>query len=274
LDNNHYISGKNFRLDLLKYLGLLGRKKQFLCYNPATAKRRSPASFREKILKFDKFINPITVVYMGDSITEGQYVDYQYRWTELVSRSLRDEFSDVISSDAIYFFNRGISNETTRQGLERFPRDVQVLKPTIITLQFGLNDCNCWDTDKGLPRVSERAYEANLVEMIARARVFGAEKIILSTNHPTLRHSVLASGTTLEDRRKEYNNIVRQVAAEEEVTLCDMESVFEGIRDLSLSEMLLPEPDVLHLSIEGHKTYAAAIFEKLKKAIDLIVSEK
>ena len=74
MDNNHYISGKNFRLDFLKYLGLLGRKKQFLCYNPATAKRRFSASFREKILKFDKFINPITVVYMRP-ITEGQYVD-------------------------------------------------------------------------------------------------------------------------------------------------------------------------------------------------------
>ena len=228
----------------------------------------------EKILKFDKFINPITVVYMGDSITEGQYVDYQYRWTELVSRSLRDEFSDVISSDAIYFFNRGISNETTRQGLERFPRDVQVLKPTIITLQFGLNDCNCWDTDKGLPRVSERAYEANLVEMIARARVFGAEKIILSTNHPTLRHRVLASGTTLEDRRKEYNNIVRQVAAEEEVTLCDMESVFEALETYLYPRCFYLNQMFCISGIEGHKTYAAAIFEKLKKAIDLIVSEK
>ena len=66
-----------------------------------------------------------------------------------------------------------------------------------MTLQFGLNASNCWDTDRGLPRVSEAAYEANLVEMIARARKFGARHIVLSTNHPTLRHRPLASGQTL-----------------------------------------------------------------------------
>ena len=90
--------------------------------------------------------------------------------------------------------NRGVSGETTRQGLERFPNDLQQYRPDIVTLQFGLNDCNCWVSDGGLPRVSEAAYRANLREMIERARRFGARHIIMSTNHPTLRHKVLLSG--------------------------------------------------------------------------------
>ncbi len=212
---------------------------------------------------------------MGDSITEGQYIHHSLRWTERVSCRIRSLVSMDIDTDSLHFFNRGISGETTRQGLERFPRDVQVLGPDVMTLQFGLNDCNCWDSDLGLPRVSEAAYHANLIEMIDRARRSGAKHILLSTNHPTLRFRPLASKQTLEDRRIIYNQIVREVATTTRVTLCDIEEAFSGLDHRQLSEMLLPEPDVLHLSEKGHKRYADAILEPLSKAIQqLIRSER
>ena len=40
-----------------------------------------------------------------------------------------------------------------------------------------------------MPRVSEAAFIANLIEMIERGRVFGAREIILATNHRTLRRT-------------------------------------------------------------------------------------
>src|SRR4051794_36167996 len=119
----------------------------------------------------------VTIVFMGDSITFGQYVDHELRWTSLVGNELiADHLSTPIN---FHILNRGVSGETTRQGLERFPADVQQHRPDIMTLQFGLNDCNCWVTDAGLPRVSEAAYRANLIEMIERAGRFGAGRIIL-----------------------------------------------------------------------------------------------
>ncbi len=180
----------------------------------------------------------------------------------------------MIDSDQLHFFNRGISGETTRQGLERFPRDVQVLEPNVMTLQFGLNDCNCWDTDRGLPRVSEAAYRANLLEMIARARAFGASHIILSTNHPTLRYRKLIDGKTLEERRIKYNEIVRDVAKEAKVILCDIEKAFEDVDRDQLRAMLLPEPDVLHLSQLGHERYASAVFLNIADAVREVIMEK
>src|ERR1700726_3106133 len=111
---------------------------------------------------------------MGDSITFGQYIDPALRWTSLVERRLHE----VLPPDLeIRAFNRGISGETTRMGLERFPPDIQDLEPAVLTIQFGLNDCNCWQSDRGLPRVSEGAFKANLIEMIERARAFGADDI-------------------------------------------------------------------------------------------------
>src|SRR5215471_3369660 len=104
----------------------------------------------------------VTLVHMGDSITFGQHLDPTYRWTTLVY----DWLDKIYRSTSVHIrsLNRGISGETTRMGLERFPQDVQNMLPDVMTLQFGLNDCNCWVTDKGLPRVSPTAFRANLVE--------------------------------------------------------------------------------------------------------------
>jgi len=212
----------------------------------------------------------VTIVFMGDSITFGQYVDPELRWTSLVGNPLIANHLNTPVN--FHILNRGISGETTRQGLERFPADVQQHRPDIMTLQFGLNDCNCWVTDAGLPRVSEAAYRANLIEMIERARRFGAGRIILSTNHPTLRHKMLLSGDSLETRRRRYNDHVREVASLTGVELCDVEEGFAHLDSRELAEMLLPYPDLLHLSVEGHRLYADCIRSHVERAVTDLLS--
>lgn len=214
----------------------------------------------------------VTVVYMGDSITEGQYVQTELRWTDLVSNSLQRKFLSTPIN--LMLLNRGISGETTRQGLERFASSVQTNQPDIMTLQFGLNDCNCWVSDRGLPRVSLPAYRENLKEMIDRARMFGAREIILSTNHPTLRRKVLLSGESLEDARCRYNDVVRKIADETKVTLCDIDAAFGALADDDLDVLLLPYPDHLHLSVKGHLKYAGIIQPFIERSIDRILEEK
>lgn len=213
----------------------------------------------------------LTVVHMGDSITFGQYLDPARRWTALIEEHLHDLFGDDVEVRA---FNRGISGETTRMGLERFPRDVQELRPDVMTLQFGLNDCNCWETDAGLPRVSEAAFHANLVEMIERARRFGARAIVLSTNHRTLRRDVLPGGDVYETRNERYSEIVRDVARETGVDLCDIRAVFDPFDDEELARMLLPSPDLLHLSEEGNRVYAEAIWPHVERAAMTAIEEE
>ena len=208
----------------------------------------------------------MTLVFMGDSITAGQYVVPASRWTDLVAARVRRTL-EANAESPYYFYNRGISGETTRQGLERFARDVQEARPDVMTLQFGLNDCNCWDTDRGLPRVSEPAYRANLVEMIDRARHFGVKQIILSTNHRTLRRKKLANNRTLEENRIRYNETVREVAARTGAELCDIDKGFDRFSDEQLRELLLPEPDLLHLSPKGHDHYADLVFPQVMEAV-------
>ena len=210
----------------------------------------------------------VVVVFMGDSITAGQYVDPSVRWTTLVGDAIVREYLPTPVN--FNMLTRGVSGETTRQGLERFPNDVQQYRPDIVTLQFGLNDCNCWVSDGGLPRVSEAAYRANLIEMIDRAQRFGA-CIILSTNHGTLRHKVLLSGESLEQRRRRYNDIVREVAAPSGAELCDIEQAFAAFDERELAEMLLPYPDQLHLSVAGHRLFANYIQPRIMRAVANLV---
>ncbi len=213
----------------------------------------------------------VTIVNMGDSITFGQYVDPNLRWTSLLQRHFDHRFAGA--KIGVHCLNKGISGETTRMGLERFPADVQNHQPDIMTLQFGMNDCNCWVTDKGAPRVSEAAYEANLIEMIERVRRFGCNHIVLSTNHPSLRRQPMISGEPYDDANARYSAIIRSVASTTGVTLCDIRKVFEPFADPQLDEMLLPPPDHLHLSIQGNKVYAAAILPFVEDCVNRVLAK-
>lgn len=200
-------------------------------------------------------------VFFGDSITAGQYVSPSHQWTTL----LRERLADLESTHVRYSV-AAVSGDTTRQGLERFPAEVQSVRPHVMTIQFGLNDCNRWQTDEGLPRVSELAFEANLLEMIGRARRFGTTQVILSTNHPTLRTTTFEDGARYEDCRRRYNEIVRHVAHDADVLLHDVDAGFAPL-EARLPELLTELPDVLHLSATGHAVYADLLEPVLRGAL-------
>lgn len=205
----------------------------------------------------------LSVVHMGDSITFGQYIDPANRWTTLLADRATATFADA----AIDSHNRGVSGETTRLALERYPVDLQELKPHVMTLQFGLNDCNGWETDRGLPRVSEEAFAANMTEMIRRARHFGTRHVILATNHRTLRRVVLPSGERYEDANARYSELIREIATATKVDLCDIKATFDSFGDEELEQLLLPAPDRLHLSVEGNRVYSDAIWPHYERAL-------
>ena len=66
-------------------------------------------------------------------------------------------------------------------------------KPFAVLIQFGINDCNCWDSDNGESRVSEEAFEANLKELVVKSLAAEISLIFLSTNHSGLKGSFKAN---------------------------------------------------------------------------------
>src|SRR6185437_7435523 len=99
------------------------------------------------------------------------------------------------------------------------------------------------------------AFKANLREIITRSRTFGAKKLLLNTNHPTLRSSDIIPSTTItfEQSNKAYNAAIRTLAGElsDIVLFQDIELYFEELiaNGTPLKSLLLD--DGLHLSELG-----------------------
>lgn len=200
------------------------------------------------------------IFFFGDSITEGQFVGMPYRWVDIVSNDVSKWVNNAIGSDGCFIGAN--SGDTTAMGLTRFAWQVQQIEPEILFIQFGLNDCNIWDSDRGMSRTSEGAFVANLKEMIDRGRNFGSKHIILSNNHQTAKCDDFGSMGTFEDRNKIYNNLIKNVADESDVILNDICSSFKG-RFESPTEYLLT--DKIHLNKVGHKFYADCVLQILSK---------
>jgi lysophospholipase L1-like esterase len=209
-------------------------------------------------------LRTLRVVHFGDSITYGQHLDPAVRWTSLVQRRLTPGLPPGVALEVV---NAGVPGDTTRIALERFPADIQKTRPDVVTIQFGMNDCNCWQTDAGLPRVSLEAYQANLREMITRARHFGCQQLIFCNNHRTLRTSPMVSGEAYESANARYSRGLEAVAREMGVAFCDVRAAFEALPDETVERFCLPPPDRLHLSEPGNEFYADVVLPYLEQSI-------
>ena len=220
---------------------------------------------------------PLKVFFFGDSICFGQGVSLHRGWVTRISGEL-DALAAEVGRE-VMVVNASINGNTTRLALERMPYDVQSQGPGVILAQFGMNDCNYWLSDGGVPRVSREAFRANLHEIVARGLAFGARRVLLNTNHPTTRDGepVPHAGVTFEDSNRLYNETIREVAAAHDpalVGLNDVERAFldaTGGRRDELAELLLP--DRLHPSERGHGVYFEAVYPSVRcsvlEALDL-----
>lgn len=216
----------------------------------------------------------IRLFFFGDSICFGQGVAPHKTWVSRLAHALDAEFAPAVD---VTVQNASVNGNTTRMALERMAYDVQSHEPDILFVQFGMNDCNYWETDRGNPRVSPAAFKANLAEIIVRGRSFGAQQIILGTNHPTTRTNQLLPHVDFcyEVSNRRYNALSREVAAEMGVQLADIEPVFreqEEAGSISLSETV--QADELHLSELGHSIYFDARLPLLRTEIQQLLDTR
>lgn len=205
----------------------------------------------------------LTVVFFGDSICAGQFVSPHRTWVTRIAQKLEEEFgSDVWINNASH------SGDTTRLALERMAYDVLSHGLDILLIQFGLNDCNYWVSDRGHPRVAPAAFQENLREMITRARRYKAREILLVTNHPTLRTETFEHiAVVYQECNEQYNRLIRHVAKQEGVDLIDIETAWQSrvASGGDLHSLLLS--DRVHLARPGHDLYLSLVYPQLAHAV-------
>lgn len=198
----------------------------------------------------------MNIFFFGDSICSGQGISLHRGWVPRISADIEELAASYHNSVTV--INSSVNGDTTRLALQRMPYDVQSHGIDMIIIQFGLNDCNYWKTDRGVPRVIPRAFEANLEEIIERTKVFGARKILLNTNHPSVRTKRFSHApVSYEENNRRYNAIIRKVAKKNhDVVLNDIERYFYSYFS---RHRVKPEKavlkDGLHLSLLGHDLY-------------------
>jgi lysophospholipase L1-like esterase len=178
------------------------------------------------------------ISFFGDSICTGFGVSIHKGWVTRLAREF-DGRATIANCSA--------NGRTTRQALEAMPYEIQQHPPDILVVQFGLNDGNCWKSDRGLPRVSALAFEANLREIVDRAYKFGVEDVVLLTNHRIKHKPIL-----------EYNQLIRDVARRNAILVDIWEATFGNKNVLQ---------DGVHLSEEGHGIYYATVKPVLEELL-------
>ncbi len=221
-------------------------------------------------------MTPIKLILFGDSICFGQGISLHKGWGPRLSARL----SEIAAARGreVLVINAAVNGATTRQALERMPYEIQSHRPEMLLVQFGMNDCNHWETDGGHPRVSPAAFKANLHEIIARASVFGARRVFLNANHPTTRDDkpLPHAAITYEQSNQRYNQLIREVAAETvpRTVLSDMQQAFDAVCPDRQHRGSLLLADGLHLSERGHDLYFETLAPRIERAMTELFDER
>ena len=199
-------------------------------------------------------------------------------YDERLAELLRDRGVEATS------FNAAGPGETLEAARRRFDVDVLHRDPDVVLIQFGINDAavdgRARRTD---PFVSQSRF-AELLEYYVRiARSQGAEPVLLTPNPllwaPQLRRKWRFPPYDLDDRwglnvvLRDYAEVVRQVAASQDVELVD---VFQTFVEYESSEGTGPSPtstdellaDGMHPSDRGHALIAQLLADPVLRAAE------
>ena len=206
--------------------------------------------FRERVDRLP-FEAGTTVVGLGDSITD----DLQ-SWFEIL-RSLVEERRP---QDRIRFVNAGISGDTTSQIISRFLGVVQQGPAWIISM-MGTNDVRRHGEDptKILVRHDETEANLNMIRNFAEEQT-RANRIWM-TPTPVIEDRIADSPFLAPQQlmwRNEDLEEVADIVRGIDDPVIDLQDVMRNPVD---PELLLP--DGLHPSLEGQRTIAAALVERL-----------
>ena len=208
---------------------------------------------------------PLSVVCLGDSLTQGNSPAEADNWPARLQRLLNEA-----RPDGFRVYNRGLAGNTTAQGLDRIVDDLLSLLPGWVFVAFGTNDCNV-RPDRRTPRVGVGEFASNLREIVRMVRAAGGVAVLLSPHYPApdqrgpaTRKYDQGNGATYAENFRPYHLAICGVARECGVPLVDLPAL---VTPASAAGDLLQE-DGVHLTVAGNGFYAEQIARCLLREID------
>jgi len=187
------------------------------------------------------------LVFLGDSITE------QLTYTRYVMNYFALRYPDV----KISFRNAGWSGDTAPGGMERLQRDVLSLKPTVVTICFGMNDGGYASFDQG----RYDRYIKSMTGLVQTLKEHGMRVVLLTPG--VVDEDIDNKG--YNDTLTRYAQGVKELAASEQVAVFDINALMGDVqarakRDHPKFTMI---PDSVHPDAPGQALMAYGLLKAL-----------
>jgi lysophospholipase L1-like esterase len=193
-----------------------------------------------------------TIVFVGDSITEGAGDDERGGWTRRVEAWLRA---------GVRAIHAGISGNTIVDVLQRLDRDVLSHNPNVIVLAIGINDSRQYPVDGGRYALSPQDFSTGLVAFATRVKASKAPVFVVGLNPvDETRTGFFEAGMIYaSDAQRLYDETLRSFANDNGYEYIAIEPSFAangGAQALTT--------DGLHPNPAGHALIAHAVWAKLE----------
>ncbi|QDU31055.1 multifunctional acyl-CoA thioesterase I and protease I and lysophospholipase L1 [Anatilimnocola aggregata] len=188
-------------------------------------------------------------VMAGDSITA------QRQHSNYIEAYYRTRYPNL----KVQFRNSGVGGHTTGSTLARFDYDLAAFKPTIISIELGMNDVGAGD--------DPARYIAGMQKLLASIRAVKATPVLISS-------SPVNDGSKMDDWKSDrcrrihpYTDALAKLAAEEKVVMVDqyhpLIKLWHENRNEDNTQKLSLGGDPVHPGPVGQYTMAAAILAGL-----------
>ncbi len=218
----------------------------------------------------DLYADPVTVAFLGDSVTQGCFEIYRtgpdsietvYEAHNAYSADLKTIFGHLYPRVPLNIVNCGISGDNAPRGAARLEKDVLPCHPDLVVVSFGLND-SC----SGLEKLD--AYTDALHSIFARLKAEGIEAILLTPNmmcsyvdcriSDDLARQVATDVTRVQNAGvlDAYMEAAKQVALAEGAKVCDCYSDWKTLAAAGVDTTFLLSNNINHPTREMHWMFA------------------
>lgn len=190
------------------------------------------------------------VVFFGDSITT------QHTWTRYVEAYVKLRRPEW----AVTFINAGVGGNTAADGLARLDVDVLAQQPTLVLVNFGMNDA-------GFPAGTDgAAFEKNLTEIFDRLAKARLRAVLIDTSPFDVDGLAPKSfGRAKQQRIEEEVSFAHKLGAERKLPVVEWQKpladAMTAFRAAGHAERLLP--DRIHPGPMAHAVMAASVLRAL-----------
>lgn len=179
----------------------------------------------------------VTILFLGDSLTEGLGVDEEQAFPRVLEKQLNN------SGYAVTIINGGVSGATSASGLTRLKWHLKK-NINMIALELGAND--------GLRGLQIADTQKNLGEIIQLAQSRNIKILLLGLNMPP------NYGKTYTD---DFTQMYAGLASNYQIPLLsDLLKGVAGVADLN-------QPDGIHPNTKGHEMIAQHVFTFIAKQL-------